>query len=76
VLTAAVGRLAAKYGPRAYRLALLDVGHVSQNIHLVATAIGLNVCATAGFIDDELDGALGLDGIDVATMLTVLVGPT
>src|SRR5581483_8065709 len=37
VLTAAVGRLQAKYGIRGYRFALLDVGHVSQNLYLVAT---------------------------------------
>src|SRR5262249_7012191 len=75
ILTAAIGRLTAKYGIRAYRLALLDVGHVSENIYLVSTGIGLEVCATAGFIDDELDSALGLDGLDDAALLVVLVGP-
>jgi len=74
VLTASVGRLAAKYGLRAYRLALLDVGHVSQNIYLASTALGLTVCATAGFIDDEIDAAVGADGLEDATMLIVLVG--
>ena len=75
VLTSAVGRLRAKYGLRGYRFALLDVGHVSQNIYLVSTGLGLQVCATAGFIDDELDAVLGLDGLDNASMLVVLVGP-
>jgi SagB-type dehydrogenase family enzyme len=74
VLASAVGRLSAKYGERAYRLALLDVGHVSENIYLSSTGMGLEVCATAGFIDDELDAALGLDGLERATMLVVLVG--
>jgi SagB-type dehydrogenase family enzyme len=74
VLTAAVGRLQAKYSLRGYRFALLDVGHVSQNLYLVATAMGLQVCATAGFIDDAVDSALGLDGLDAASMLVVLVG--
>lgn len=75
VLTSAVGRLQSKYGPRGYRLGLLDVGHVSQNVQLVATALGLGVCATAGFVDAELDLALGIDGMDVATMLVIAVGP-
>ena len=74
VLAAAIGRLAAKYGLRGYRLGLLDTGHVSQNIYLVATALGLSVCATAGFIDDELDAAIGVDGLESASMLVLLVG--
>jgi SagB-type dehydrogenase family enzyme len=74
VLTSAVGRLQTKYSLRGYRFGLLDVGHVSQNLYLVATALGLQVCATAGFIDDVVDSALGLDGLDVASMLVVLVG--
>jgi len=73
-LTAAIGRLKAKYGLRSYRLALLDAGHVSQNIYLVAAALGLTVCATAGFIDDEINEALEIDGLDNATMLVSLVG--
>ena len=75
VLTAAVGRLQTKYGIRGYRFALLDVGHVSQNIYLVGTALGIQVCASAGFIDDEVDQALGLDGLDTASMLVLLLGP-
>jgi SagB-type dehydrogenase family enzyme len=74
VLTAAAGRLQAKYGIRGYRFALLDVGHVSENIYLVGTALGVQVCASAGFIDDVVDDALGLDGLDTASMLFVLVG--
>jgi SagB-type dehydrogenase family enzyme len=74
VLTAAVGRLQTKYGIRGYRFALLDIGHVSQNIYLVGTALGIQVCASAGFIDDVVDQALGLDGLDTASMLVVLVG--
>ena len=75
VLTCALGRLAAKYGQRGYRLGLMDIGHVSQNVQLVATALGLAACATAGFIDEELDAALGLDGVETASMLVLLVGP-
>ena len=76
VLTGAIGRLSAKYGLRGYRLALLDAGHVSENLYLAGTGLGLQVCATAGFIDDELDRALGLDGVETAALLMVLIGPT
>jgi SagB-type dehydrogenase family enzyme len=74
VLTSAFGRLKAKYGPRGYKLGLLDVGHVSQNVYLIATALGLNVCSTAGYVDERLDAALGLDGLDTATSLVMAVG--
>ena len=76
VLTSAFGRLKAKYGPRGYRLGLLDVGHVSQSVYLLATSMGLQVCATAGFIDEALETALALDGIDTAVSLLILLGTT
>lgn len=66
--------LRAKYGVRGYRSALIDVGHSSQNMYLGAAALGLAVCATTGFVDDELDDALGLDGVDAASLVLVLVG--
>jgi len=74
VLTSAVGRLTTKYGARAYRLALLDVGHVSDNIYLTATALSLNVCAYNGFIDTPLNQALELDGLERCTFLCLGVG--
>ena len=74
ILTCALGRLGSKYGLRGYRLGLMDVGHVSQNLYLAATSLGLPVCASAGFVDDELDAALGVDGLERASMLAVLIG--
>lgn len=74
VLTSKIARLAKKYGLRSYRLALLDAGHVSQNIYLAATAMDLAVCATAGFIDSEINEALDLDGLDNCAVLTLGVG--
>lgn len=74
VLTSAIGRLQSKYSLRGYRFGLLDTGHVSENIYLAGTGLGLQVCATAGFIDDELDAALGLDGLELTSMLVLLVG--
>ena len=74
VLVGAINRLKSKYGERGYRLALLDAGHVSQNVYLVAAALGLSACATAGFIDEELDRALNIDGLDYASLLVLAVG--
>lgn len=74
VLTSALGRLRAKYGERCLRFGFLDAGHVSENIYLAGAGLGLAVCATAGFVDAELDAALGLDGLDVAPVLVLLAG--
>lgn len=74
ILTSAIGRLKAKYGARGYRFGHIDTGHVSAHVYMAATGLGLQVCATAGFIDDELERALGLDGLDTCPMLVLLVG--
>lgn len=50
-----------KYGERGYRVFLLDAGHLMQNLLLVATALDLGACPVAGFLDDALARALGLD---------------
>jgi SagB-type dehydrogenase family enzyme len=69
-----MGRLKSKYGMRGYRLGLLDAGHVSQNINLVACALGLAVCSSAGYIDLELNRALKIDGLTTSVVLSVPVG--
>lgn len=74
VLTCAFGRLRAKYGERGLRLGFLDAGHVSENIYLVGGALGLRICATAGFVDAALDTALDLDGLALAPVLVLLIG--
>lgn len=74
VLTSAIGRLNQKYGPRSYRLGLMDVGHVSDNIYLTCTALGLNVFAYNGFIDTTLNYALDLDPFERSSFLCLAAG--
>jgi SagB-type dehydrogenase family enzyme len=74
VLTGAIARLRAKYGERALRFSLLDTGLVAENVYLVGAGLGLLVCATAGFVDAEINAALDLDGLDTAPLLVLLVG--
>jgi SagB-type dehydrogenase family enzyme len=74
VFTCAFGRLSAKYGPRSYRLGYLDAGHASGQGYLAATALGLHVCASDGFIDEALDALLGIDGLDTASVLVQMIG--
>jgi SagB-type dehydrogenase family enzyme len=59
----------------AYRLALVEAGHVAQNVCLVATGLGLGVCPLAGYVDDALNDLLGLDGVDETVVYALAVGP-
>lgn len=61
VISLAGGRSLTKYGDRGYRYALLEAGHVMQNLNLVAVALGLGSVNLGGFFDDELGGLLRLD---------------
>lgn len=53
-----------RYGYRALRLALLECGHLTQNILLAATALRLACIPIAGFYDDRLNQVLSLDGVN------------
>ena len=54
-------RAAKKYGPEtAMPSALIEAGHISQNIYLQATSLGLAVLGMNGFSQPQLDRLLGL----------------
>jgi SagB-type dehydrogenase family enzyme len=74
VVAAAFWRSRFKYGQRGYRFALLEAGHVGQNLQLVATALGLASAAVGGFWDRHVDEDLGLDGVDESVVHTVVAG--
>jgi SagB-type dehydrogenase family enzyme len=74
VLTANLERTQAKYRERGYRFALLEAGHVAQNLLLLATALGLDAVPMGGFLDDELNAFLGLDTTREVAVYAVLVG--
>ena len=68
-------RLTWKYGAyKSYRLIHLETGVVCQNLHLVATALGLGSCMVFGFDDEQTDFLLGLDGYREFTTLLIAVG--
>jgi SagB-type dehydrogenase family enzyme len=49
-----------RYGGKAYRLLLLEAGHLAQNLLLVTAALGLAGLPLCGFRDAELTAAAGL----------------
>ena len=53
-ITADFEELIAKYGERGYRFALIESGHLAQNIMLVAESMNLNMVALGGYYDKAL----------------------
>jgi SagB-type dehydrogenase family enzyme len=60
VLTAEYKRIEKKYGTRGRRYALIEVGHVGQNIFLQAEALGLAAGIVGAFDDSRLARTLQL----------------
>jgi SagB-type dehydrogenase family enzyme len=75
VVTAVFWRTRFKYGLRGYRFALLEAGHVAQNILLAAAALELAAIPLGGFYDRRVDELLGLNGVDESALYLVCVGP-
>jgi SagB-type dehydrogenase family enzyme len=73
-VAAVFGRTRFKYGLRGYRFALLEAGHVAQNVVLTATALGLAAVPLGGFYDRPTDEFLGLDGVNESTLYTIALG--
>lgn len=74
VLTGVFERSIQKYGPRGYRLALIEAGHMMQNIILLVTALGLKACVSASFYEAEMERALDIDGVSEAALVCVIIG--
>ena len=74
VVSAMPWRSRFKYGHRAVRFALIEAGHVVQNLQLVATGQGLASRPLGGFVDDEVNGLLGFDGVNEIGLYVVPVG--
>jgi SagB-type dehydrogenase family enzyme len=74
VFSAIFQRLRWKYQERTYRYALLEAGHLGQNLYLAATSMGLGACAVGAFFDDDLNDMLGVDGQQEAAIYMLAVG--
>ena len=73
-LSAVFERTQLKYLERGYRFALLEAGHMAQNLLLLATALGLNAVPVGGFWDEPFNEALGFDAAREAAIYAVLCG--
>jgi SagB-type dehydrogenase family enzyme len=75
VMTAVFARTMWKYpNPRAYRVVLLDAGHLGQTFCLTATRMGLAPFCTAALKDSLIEKDLGIDGISESVLYVTGVG--
>jgi SagB-type dehydrogenase family enzyme len=74
IWSAVWGRSAQKYGDRALRYAYLDAGHLAENLHLAAAALGLGACMIGAFLDDEMNALVGVDGLEESVIYAACVG--
>ena len=63
-----------KYGDSGLAFALIEAGEISENIHLVCTALGCGACDIGGYIKHDLEKKMGLDGLSQHVIHTLLVG--
>jgi SagB-type dehydrogenase family enzyme len=72
-LTARMERTTRKYGDRGYRYALMEAGHVMQNVCLIAERVGLGCRPVAGFAEAAADEFLGNSNAETC-LYTGIVG--
>ena len=63
-----------RYGVRAHRPILMDSGHVTENLYLAATSIGLGGCAIAAVEPKIANEAFRLDGAEETVFYAMPVG--
>lgn len=75
IMTAVFARTMWKYGrARAYRVVLLETGHLCQTFCLTAARLGLAPFSTAALRDTLIERDLGLDGISESVLYIAGVG--
>lgn len=73
-IVADIDSIARRYGARAYRFLLMEVGHLAQNLVLTATGLGLRSVTLGSFYDDLISQFLGLDGVNEAPFYLIPIG--
>ncbi|CAB3287626.1 SagB-type dehydrogenase domain protein [Methanocaldococcus lauensis] len=61
IIAADFERTTRVYGDRGFRYVYMEVGHVAQNIYLMATSLGLGTVSVGAFYDSEIKNILGID---------------
>src|SRR6185436_10721278 len=75
VFTALWERGSAKYGDFSYYHALIECGHMAQNLLLVGTALGMAMRPHSGFTDSEIARLLDIDQRREQVVYTLMLVP-
>ncbi len=60
IIAADYYRTISVYGERGFRYVHMEVGHVAQNVYLMATALNLGTVSVGAFYDDEIKRILNI----------------
>lgn len=63
-----------RYGIYAHRIALIDVGHIGENLYLGCTGIGVGTCGIGAFSGQVCNEVFELDGKEEHIIYTAPVG--
>jgi SagB-type dehydrogenase family enzyme len=67
-------RTCIKYNNRGIRYILFEIGHIAQNIMLIAESLGLHTCAIGGFDDKKLAKYLKCEKTDEYPLYLITLG--
>lgn len=74
IVTATFWRSRFKYGQRGYRFALLEAGHLAQNLLLGAESLDLAATPIGGFYDRRVAEYLAIDGVNESALYVIPIG--
>lgn len=74
IVSGVLARTMIKYKERAYRYLLMEAGMLGMNITLSCEYVGLSTVMIGGYIDDETNELIGLDGINEMVLLPIVIG--
>lgn len=69
VITAEYHRVTVKYGKRGIRYAMMEAGHIGQNIFLQAQALGLDAGIVGAFDDEKLSDVMNIPSVHEPLLL-------
>lgn len=73
-VTAIAERSVVKYGTRGYRFTMMEAGMIPLMLNLAAVAAGMGALNWGGFLDQEIDKMLSLDGVSETVASCLIIG--
>lgn len=74
ILTARFDRMTREYSDRGYRYVYMEIGAISENIHLQTISLKMGTVMIGAFNDDAVNRMLDIDGLDEAALIIMPIG--